>query len=92
MEVTTKAMDRVEEWLRETPLPELAKNCIENFVCSCDKRKIVDLDNFICVDIVNFTPEVQAKLIMGYVYAYYGLKPAMYQPENMPECYRVNLN
>ena len=85
-------MDRLEEWLKQENLPEIAKQCIENFVCSCDKPTIDDLDNFACIDIINFNPEVQAKLIIGYVYAYYGLKPAIYKPENMPECYSVNLD
>ena len=58
MEVTSKAMDRLEEWLKQENLPEIAKQCIENFVCSCDKPTIDDLDNFACIDIINFNPEV----------------------------------
>ena len=92
MATTTKAMNMLEDWLRTEKLPDIAKTCIENFVCSCNRLSEDAIRNFVYIDIINFIPSLQDKLIEGLVYSYLGLKPATYIPENMPDTYRVNLN
>ena len=92
MQPNTKAMDRLEEWLKEVRLPEMAKNCIENFVCSFEQAKEGDMLNFVYIDIVHFSPPVQEKLIEGFIYSYFGLRPAFCIPKNMPGYYKAGLN
>jgi hypothetical protein len=87
---TVSPEKRLEEWLNEVELPDIAKTCLENFVYSCEQPKIEDVDNFICIDFEYFRPAVKYKLLMGLIYSYYSLKPAIYTQENMLD--EVNLN
>ena len=87
----TASMKRLEKWLKKVHLPYSAKSCITNFVLSCDKPSIDDITNFMCIDIINFNSRVQDKLVRGFVFAYYGLKPATYRQENLPD-YKMSLN
>jgi len=74
MEDITPAMIRLDEWLlRHKALPADARQCIENFVLSCDRPDGDDELNFTAIDIADFHPDVQARLVEGFRYAYYGI-------------------
>ena len=66
---------RLNSWLDRTLLPYSAKVCLENFVLSCDNPDIDDVQNFISIDIINYPINLQAKLIEGFMYAYYNSLP-----------------
>ncbi len=92
MQTTNTPISRLNEWLKEAKLPKLAKLCIDNFVISCEHADEDDMFNFIYIDIMDFSPQIQDKLIEGFSYAYFGIKPAVYPPKNVPEFYRAGLN
>jgi hypothetical protein len=66
-----KNLARLEDWLRRQDLPEGARTCIENFVCTCEQPRDGDDLNFIS-DIELFPIEIQECLMSGYTYAYTG--------------------
>ena len=66
-------MTRLEDWLKDVELPEMAKTCIENFVCSCEQLEKKDMLNFVYLDIIHFSSQVQDTLIQGFFYSYFGV-------------------
>jgi len=87
-----KPAERLEQWLNGEKLPERAKACIENFVCSCEKAEVEDIMNFLYVDTVNFCMYVRNRLIEGFCFAYFGMIAPSYQMGNMAEYFEAILN
>jgi hypothetical protein len=85
-------MERLEEWLSKEKLSPPARNCIRNFVLSCDNSNDYDFDNFVFIDTLFFRKDEQLKLIRGYIYAYYGLGISFYTPPNHSELFNFSLN
>ncbi len=83
---------RLEEWLKQTDLLKHSQRCIDNFVRSCKEIDNQDMRNFLCRDLIGYSMPVQIKLIQGFLYIYFGIKPAVYLPENIPERSKVYLN
>jgi len=67
-------LDRLDVWLKQVKLPEDARDCITNFVLSCDNPDQGDVDNFIDIDTRDFPAAVQELLVDGFSYAYYGVR------------------
>jgi len=69
----TKVKMRLERWLStQENFPDQARDCIENFVLSCDSVGENECCNFINIDIVDFPIPIQNKLVTGFFYAYGG--------------------
>jgi len=64
--------ERLEQWLKETDLPDDATSCLRNFVMSCDNPDDLDNFNFVNIDTMNYTASVRQKLFEGYSFAYTG--------------------
>ena len=92
MENKTIPMRRLEEWIRCQKLPRDARTCIENFVLSCDKVNEGDVSNFIDIDIRDFNPRIQEKLVEGFFYAYTGIEGFGYVFDKNGSFYRIGLN
>ena len=76
-------MERLGQWLKVRKLPDTAVTCLENFVCSCRQAGGDDVANFVCIDIADFSPTVQERLIEGFMFAYYGIEPEVYRTMGM---------
>ena len=72
MDQSETHLDRLNQWLRKANLSADAETCLTNFVLSCDNPDEGDISNFLEMDITDFEPGEQDKLMQGFVYAYFG--------------------
>jgi hypothetical protein len=90
MITANKATGRLEEWLKTEKLPEMAEMCLRNFVMSCPDPKMDDLENFIDIDIADFSRTVRYRLVLAFAHAYYDQNQTVCRAKDNPDFYKDN--